>query len=388
VWPAVVIAGALIGAACGGGSGKKAADNVTTTSTTSAVADEGTTTTVGTAQTGATVAPGALASTTTTAAKKSTATTRKPIAAAPAPKAINAGATNVTSAPTTAPAADVQPGGTITYLKVSDITGFDPSVLTYGGSSDGPPGYMVFDVLFYNDPKDGLVKPQVADSLTTNDATTWTMKLKPNIRFTDGTAYDANAVKFNWQRLQDPKLAAKTAASANLMQSIDVIDPLTLRLTLKQKNAVFPYSVSQIPFIGSPAAIQQKGDGFMSDPVGAGPFTLKQWVRNGSMTFVRNPNYWAAPRPYVDQVIIKPITDEAQRINSFAAGEANLVFTGVPDSAAQLQKSGGVPYPAILNGGKQIAFNVRKAPFNDAERARPSPWPLTTRTTPRSSSAD
>ena len=82
---------------------------------------------------------------------------------------------------------------------------------------------------------------------STNDATTWTMKLKPNIRFTDGTPYDANAVKFNWQRLQDPKLAAKTAASANLMQSIDVVDPLTVRITLKQKNAVFPCGTTTEP---------------------------------------------------------------------------------------------------------------------------------------------
>src|SRR4051794_37980575 len=117
VWPAVFVAGALIGAACGGGAGQKAAGNVTTTSATAAAAaaEDATTTTVGTAQAGGTAATGALASTTTTAGKKTSATTaRKPIASAPAPKAINAGATNVTSAPTTAPPADVQAGGTIT----------------------------------------------------------------------------------------------------------------------------------------------------------------------------------------------------------------------------------------------------------------------------------
>src|SRR3954468_4849845 len=136
VWPAVFVAGALIGAACGGGSGKKAADNVTTTSTTAAAAaaEDATTTTVGTAQAGGTASPGALASTTTTAGKKTSATTaRLPIAAAPPPKSLNSRPTKVTSAPTTAPPADVQAGGTITYLKVPDITGFDPSVLTYSG---------------------------------------------------------------------------------------------------------------------------------------------------------------------------------------------------------------------------------------------------------------
>jgi peptide/nickel transport system substrate-binding protein len=108
----------------------------------------------------------------------------------------------------------------------------------------------------------------------------------------------------------------------------------------------------------------------MSQPVGAGPFLLKDWVRNSTMTFVRNPNYWNAPRPYVDQVIFRPIADEQQRINSFKAGEANMIWTNQPESGDQISKAGGVAKPLVFNGGTPIWFNLRRAPFNDIRARR------------------
>jgi peptide/nickel transport system substrate-binding protein len=198
----------------------------------------------------------------------------------------------------------------------------------------------------------------------------WTMKLRPNIKFSDGTPYDANAVKFNWLRLQDPSKTAMRAAQANLMQTIDVVDPLTVKITLKSKNAVFPQVVALIPFIGSPQAIQQLGDDkFNNAPIGAGPFLMKEWVRDSRMVLVRNPNYWRAPLPYLDQVIARPIQDESQRINTFLSGDANFIYTNLAPSSVTLGNGGGVPYPAIINGGTLMYFNVRVKPFSDV-RAR------------------
>jgi peptide/nickel transport system substrate-binding protein len=279
------------------------------------------------------------------------------------------GISNVSAAPTTAAPAGVQPGGTITFLKGAEIASLDPIALPNSGTNDGPPAMAVFDLLVYSDPTDGFVKAQTASSLTSSDALVWTLKLRPNIKFSDGTPYDAAAVKFNWQRLQDPNNKASRAATANQMQSMDVVDPLTLKITLKSKNAVFPSTLTLIPFIGSPTAIQQSGASFASKPVGAGPFLLQSWVRDSQMTFARNPNYWNAPEPYVDQLIMKPIVDEQQKVNTFLQGGANMLNTVVPDSANQLTKAGATPYPGILNGGTLIYFNTTKPPFSDI-RAR------------------
>jgi peptide/nickel transport system substrate-binding protein len=151
------------------------------------------------------------------------------------------------------------------------------------------------------------------------------------------------------------------------MQSMDVVDSRTLKITLKSKNAVFPQNLTLIPFIASPKAIQEKGTSLTADPTnaGAGPFMMKSWVRNGQMVVVRNANYWNAPRPYLDQVIFQPILDEQQRINTFMSGQANMVFTGDAGSANTLTKSGAVGHPAALNGATNLYFNLRKPPFND-----------------------
>jgi peptide/nickel transport system substrate-binding protein len=361
---------ALVGVACGGTSKPKASVATSTTETTAV--GEQSTTTVAPAQetaTSTTAAPTATGNTTATTratAKKTATSTGKAVTVPPAKRTVTGGIGNVVAAPTTAPSKDVQPGGTLTWLQVSDTGFVDPIRVQNFAASDGPIGAMLYDMLVYTDQSNGVVKPQTAQSLTSTDGLVWTLKLQPNIKFSDGTVYDASAVKFNWLRLQDPANAAARAAQANTIASMDVLDPLTLKLTLKDKNAVFPQTVATIPFIGSPAAIQAEGnDKFNSQPVGAGPFTLKSWTRDSNMVFVRNPNYWQAPRPYLDQVILRIVNDETQRVNTFLAGDANMMFTNQPASSAPLTKGGAVQYSATLNGGTNMYFNVRKKPFSD-----------------------
>src|SRR4051812_5016917 len=192
----------MIAAACGGGSGPKkpsAADTNSTTASTEQSADTTSTTsqlvTGDSTSTTAAVAGGS----TVTTAKKTTATTGKKSTITGAPsRAVTGGITNVGATPTTAPRQDAQPGGTLTYLKVADGPGLDPIRISNSGNSDGPPAFMIYDMLVYSDLKDGQVKPQTAESLTSADALVWTLKIKPNIKFSDGTNYDAAAVKFNW----------------------------------------------------------------------------------------------------------------------------------------------------------------------------------------------
>jgi peptide/nickel transport system substrate-binding protein len=369
---AILLGVGVLLAACGGSTKKTSAPEVqtstTATTTRAQLSPQNLPPAIATTSTAAVpVTTSTVKATATTAAKKGTTATTVGKGVTKGPQG---GISNVVSETTAAPRVDIQPGGTVTYLKASDITGFDPIVLNTSGVGDGAPAYMVMDMLVSYDPKEGVVKPRVAESLTSNDALVWTLKLRPNVKFTDGTAYDAAAVKFNWLRLADPNNRAVRAAQAAAIQTMDVIDATTLKITLKGKNAVFPQAVTLIAFIGSPQAIQQKGSGFMSDPVGAGPFLLKSWVRDSQMVFVRNPNYWNAPRPYVDQVIAKPIVDESQRINTFIAGDANFMAVGTAQNADRVTKANaGVTYTQIQNGGLNIYFQTRRGPFADI-RAR------------------
>ena len=88
------------------------------------------------------------------------------------------------------------------------------------------------------------------------------------------------------------------------------------------------------------------------------------------MVFVRNPAYWDAPRPYVDQMVQKVITDETQRANTMLTGDGNMLFTVTPQTADMLRKGGQVEYAAVQNGGPNVEFNVRAGKQFADPRAR------------------
>jgi peptide/nickel transport system substrate-binding protein len=366
------VAVGLLAAACGGGGGKKSstaggADNTTTT----APADVTTSTVAGdTGATSSTTAAGAVSGGTTNTVKSSTATTRKSTTVTTAKKTTpnsQPSLVNVVATPTTAKSGPTpQAGGTITIALASDINGFDPIAMSSSASAtDGPRGVAIFDVLFYQDSVSYDVVAQLAQSITSQDGKTWQLKLRPNVKFSDGTTLDAAAVKFNWQRLQDPANNAPTRSTASVMTDMTVVDPLTLNITLSGVNGQFPRVIANaFPFIGSPTALANP-KAFNTKPIGAGPFIVKDYVQGDHTTLVRNPGYWNAPMPYLDQINVRVVADETQRANSVMTGEAQAGRTNLPQTVIQAKAAGKAGIVAILNGGNDLIFNCSKAPFND-----------------------
>jgi peptide/nickel transport system substrate-binding protein len=367
-----VIAIGLIAAACGGSSGSK-----TTSPTTSATAtSESTTTSVVTGDTtvdnGSSTTVGTKGSsssqaTSASTVKGSTKTTSKTTAVAAKP--LPAPILQVQGTTTTAQTGEQpKPGGTLRYATFVEIRGFDP-ILSTPANRSGDTAQMnaVFDSLMYQDLTSGDVVPEIAESMTSSDGITWNLKIRPNVNFSDGTPLNADAVKFNWQRLADPKNAASNAVGMASVVSVDVVDPLTLRITLKSVIGQFPRVVaSNLTRIASPTALQAKGSGFASSPVGAGPFLVKDWLRNSTLTLVRNPNYWNAPRPFLDQVIISVIPDDEQRYNTFKTGAVDFSESGLNSSYIQRAQNDGYETNIFMpSGGNDFIFNTTRPPFND-----------------------
>jgi peptide/nickel transport system substrate-binding protein len=239
-----------------------------------------------------------------------------------------AGGGSSTTATTTSATGQPQSGGTFTFEFPSEVRSMDPTIAGGSALSGEPPRLLaVYDGLVIVDTATDKVTMGTAQSVTSPDNVTWTLKLKPNIKFTDGTPYDAAAVMYNWQR----QATTATAPSYGLMKTVKsmvVVDPLTMMITLAAPNGVFPRNISagSINYIGSPTAIQKEGQNFGSAPVGAGPFIMKNWIRDSQMTLVRNPTYWNAPKPYIDTLVIKVILDDTQRYNSVNAGEGDSML--------------------------------------------------------------
>lgn len=355
---------ALVAGACGGDDGgsktaskkKKTAD---------LVAEETTTTTT------ALTTETSLAEATTTTAVTVAAAAAPALRPKAAPKAAprqSAGIINVTATTSTVPAATIKRGGTVTYTTPAEaVSGFDPAVL----ASAAAQFRALYDTLLDVDIDNGDIIARTAESMTSTDGRTWTLKIRPNIKFSDGTDYNAEAVKFNWARIADPVNKSSSAALVNQMASYDVVDPLTLRIVLKAVNGQFPRTVVGIPYIGSPKALQEKGANFANEPVGAGPFTFKSWKRDDRLELERNATYWDQPKPYLDKVIIRQVVDVQQRLNSLKAGESELAVIQDPEAFDNATKTSSLKTALTVSaiGGRVFLLNHTKAPFDDV-RAR------------------
>jgi len=260
-------------------------------------------------------------------------------------------------------------GGSVTLIHQFETRGFDP-ILGSGAVGTGGDALQfaaVFDSLVYEDQYTGKVVPRIAESFLSSDAVTWTLKLRPSIKFSDGTPYDADAVKFNWERIADPANKSSNSVAVSGIASMTVVDSVTLKVVLKSANGQFDRVVARrVATLGSPTAIKALGAKFATAPVGAGPFLLDSWVRDSEAKFKRNPTYWDSPRPYLDAIVIRQVPDPQQRYNTVQSGEAQMAFMSISSDLAAKGKADGLAlYQTLPSGGLNMLLNQKKAPFND-----------------------
>lgn len=129
-----------------------------------------------------------------------------------------------------------------------------------------------------------------------------TFQLRKGVTFSDGTPFNAKAVKASFDRLLDPhsKSAALSAFGGILTCGVSVQGESTVVFTLERSYSDFPYLVSA----GNYNAVILKSDyagDFTKHPVGTGPFLLKSYDTSTGATLVRNPTYWQVSKPYLDR---------------------------------------------------------------------------------------
>ncbi|GJM38597.1 MAG: hypothetical protein DHS20C19_19640 [Acidimicrobiales bacterium] len=202
-------------------------------------------------------------------------------------------------------------GGSITIGQFSPPGSFDP---TSSGSSNGTLGgselRALYDTVVNWDPTVGEYELRTAESFEPNDDfTVWTLVLKDGISFTDGTPYDAEAVVYNVERhMAETSRSQSRATLLGFIESMDVVDPLTVEFSLTRPWAGFIYLFSiDVGMIASPTAIQAAGEdfGFSPGDAGAGPFVLADYRPGESMTFARNDSYYGGD-VYLDELVFVP----------------------------------------------------------------------------------
>ncbi len=265
-------------------------------------------------------------------------------------------------------------GGTLTYALATTPDTLDPqrsgwavAVRVFGN---------IYDNLVVQD-KDGKIHPWLAKSWTESpDATSYTFKLRQDVTFHDGTPFNAEAVKFNLDRIINPETkAANALALVQPYQSSEVIDEYTIKVNLSRPSQSFLANLSQSMLgIISPTAAKKYGDQFGQHPVGTGPFEFVSWEDNANIKLKRNDKYAWGPAtvsntkaPYLHGITFSIIPEEATRIGSVQSKQVLAAETVPPQNILALQHSPdqqllqqdtpGLPYTLFIN--------QRNAPWNE-----------------------
>jgi peptide/nickel transport system substrate-binding protein len=262
-------------------------------------------------------------------------------------------------------------GGALTVGTIAEIDGFYPPTNHWDTN-----GFLYANAVY--DPlmavaADGTTEPYLAQSMTNNSTfDVWTMKLRPGIKFNDGSALTSAVVKANFTAL---KASALTGVALAQVASVTTPDDMTVVYTLTGPNPTFPAGLTtQVGYVVGEAMIQKAtaNPSALLTPVGTGPFIYSQWQQNDFFTATRNPHYWRSGLPYLDSITFKPIPDTGQRESTLRSGGVDMIESAQPTTITNFSGSGGTGYQLVdsrtVIGQPTFAYimlNTVVAPTND-----------------------
>ncbi|WP_236794447.1 ABC transporter substrate-binding protein [Amycolatopsis sp. GM8] len=261
-------------------------------------------------------------------------------------------------------------GGSLTVLQSTEPRTLDPRTMQNNGAVNAMVGNSLFGQLLI-DKTGGGYEYGLAESLSTTDGgTNWTLKLRDGLVFSDGTPVDAADVKANWERINAPQVAPRNRAAAAHLKNLAPAGQ-TLTFTLSEPIPQYPNSIveSSMNWIAKPEALQAGPAAFDAAPIGAGPFVLESWRRNGPMVLAKNNSYYDKPRPYLDKLTLLPNGDENQVLSAVLTKTADAGIAFSASIMKQAQDEGLQTTTQDFSGGRLYNLNTRLAPFNDV-RAR------------------
>lgn len=267
-------------------------------------------------------------------------------------------------------AAQAAHNGALTIAPETDFPSLDPLRIT--NLAERQVALAIMDPLFDLDAK-GELTPVLAQSYeVSNEGKTYRIKLRPGIKFQDGTPLDAEAVVFNIERVRDPANACRCLPLLDNIAAVRAVDATTVEFDMHSPDAVLPAVLADSPgLMLSPAAILKDPKAVGTHPVGAGAFVLKTWEPGHRIVVERNPDYWQAGKPHLKEVVFLPMANEDSRQAALLAGDVDVIQSPHPRFSAQYGKTAG--YQLMTGAGLGSVFlmmNNKRAPFDDVRVRR------------------
>jgi peptide/nickel transport system substrate-binding protein len=268
-------------------------------------------------------------------------------------------------------AQDDAKGGTVTYAYILKPVSLDATI--WSGDSDNQVSRQIFDSLVYS-PEAGKFEPWLASSWEmSSDGLVYTFKLRDDVTFHDGTPFNADAVKFTFDRMLDPASKSLQTGYLGPYDRTEAVDEYTVAIHLKEPFGPLLPNLSHVALAPiSPTAAKQSGTDFAQQPVGTGPFKFEKWEGN-DLHLVRNEDYNWPPASmdhtgpaYLESLIYKEVAEAATRMTVLQTGEANVTHYPVLEDVASLKDQGFQVFP-INTPGFVYCFplNVQYAPTDD-----------------------
>jgi len=239
-------------------------------------------------------------------------------------------------------------------------------------------GRTIFDCLVYLD-NEGNITPWLAESWTVSpDGRTYVFKLRHGVTFSDGTPFDAEAVRANLARIRDPNTRARMT-TAYIAPYVDgtVIDRYTFQANLQEPYSAFLNVLAQSWFgLVSPKQIHEDPKSIAEKPIGTGPFVVERYRRQQGITLVKRTDYaWPPPfmkrragPAYLDRIEIEFVAEPILRYVGLAGGKYDFTTDAPPQNAAAIRRNPHLVLSSRVNLGNPVrnpTFNVTRPPFDD-----------------------
>ncbi|MBI5877257.1 MAG: ABC transporter substrate-binding protein [Chloroflexi bacterium] len=275
--------------------------------------------------------------------------------------------------PTSAVKQVAKPGGNLRYGSRAAVTMLDPSI--HSSAPTGPISDQLYDPLIWQ-PEPNKFVPGLAESWEISpDSKVYTLHLRKDVKFHDGTLLNAAAVKFSLDRIVDPKTKSLQVAAIGPYDKSEVVDEYTVKITLK---STFPIFLNQLTTRAlspsSPTAVAKLGDKWARYSVGTGPFRVKAWPDDNTLVLERNPDYKWGPSflnhqgpAYLDTITYKFIAEGSTRLIALESGEVDIIDEPPPEEAQRLKTDTRFRVDAVVIGGlpQVLNINVSRPPTNE-----------------------
>ena len=300
--------------------------------------------------------------------KRAARLTRRDLLRWGAAASVGAGAFNVVDLTRAYAAPSV--GATIRVALESDPPNLDPHRST--AAVDRQVFQNLYDKLVDTDENLKIVPMLAASWNVSPDGKTYTFNLQQGVKFHDGTPFNAQAAKYNFDRMRDPKFPSARRSELGPVTAAEAVDSSTLRLTLERPFSPLMYVLTdRAGMMVSPAAAEKDGLNFALHPVGTGPFRFVEKVPQDHITLERNSDYWVKGQPYLGRIIYRTIVDDNARVASLKSGDTDMVNGPPLPQIASLKKEAaqsGARFRVIEKGPfsyNGIWLNVTKPPFDN-----------------------